>query len=120
LARLPDDNFPLFTKPDIGYGSRNSSIVRDRESLNYAFKNDADEKIVLEYLPGEEFTIDCFSDLNHKILFAGARKRSRTRVGISVATEITEVEEASVIAEKISQALKMNGAWFFQLKRASK
>ena len=54
--------------------------------------------IVCEYLPGEEYTVDCFSDREHGLLFAGARVRRRTRNGISVNT--APVASRSAVAPK--------------------
>ena len=62
--------FPLFVKPDVGYGSRNISKINNADQL----KNiNLDGMILCEYLPGKEFTIDCFTDLNGDLISASIR-----------------------------------------------
>ena len=108
--------FPVLVKPDKGQGSSGILKVEDPEALNRAIASVPDA-IVCEYLPGDEYTVDCFSDRERGVLFAGARERRRTRNGISVNTVTTEIPEALRLAEIIGGALKLRGAWFFQLKR---
>ncbi len=113
-------NLPAFVKPDIGYGSRGAQKIKNRYELE-ALDGKLDEFVIMEYLPGEEFTIDCFSSNERELLFAGARKMGRVRMGISVATETVQDQRAfHEIAEQINSALGMKGLWFFQLKRDKK
>lgn len=109
------DSFPVFVKPDRGQGSKDATTIKSREQLVYAVKN-IDEPLICEYLPGEEFTIDCFSSKSG-LLFAGARRRIRMRNGISMSTERVELAEAVPLAEAIADKIKMRGAWFFQVRR---
>ena len=115
----PDDEpvFPVFVKPDKGQGSVGASLARNRDELSAAVAQ-LSEPLLCEYLPGEEFTIDCFSDRDRGLLFAAARKRNRMRNGIAVNSTHLELPEAGQIAARISDRLRMRGAWFFQLKRA--
>jgi carbamoyl-phosphate synthase large subunit len=110
--------FPLFVKPDRGQGSQGTHLVRSEAELVYAIRH-IDDPIVCEFLPGEEFTVDCFSDREHGILFCGARLRMRVRNGIAIHTKSVHLECAEVIAARIHETLGMRGAWFFQLKRAT-
>lgn len=110
-------SYPVFVKPDRGQGSSGITKVDDEPALVKAIQSVRDP-IICEYLSGEEYTIDCFSDRDKGLLFAGARLRRRTRSGISVNT-ITEVlPEAEEMANIIGLELNLRGAWFFQLKRA--
>lgn len=120
LYKLTDEifNYPLLVKPDRGQGSQGVRIVRTEVELHHAMRV-VSEPIICEYLPGEEFTVDCFSDRVRGLLFAGARSRRRIRNGISVNTETAQLPEAQAIAEIIGRTLNLCGAWFFQLKRAS-
>lgn len=110
-------NYPVLVKPDCGQGSQGVRCVHSAAEL-YSALNDARDPIICEYLPGEEYTVDCFSDREHGLLFARARCRRRIRNGISVNTTTEQLPEAWEIAEKIGQALSLRGAWFFQLKRS--
>jgi carbamoyl-phosphate synthase large subunit len=109
-------NFPLLVKPDKGQGSSGVTRVNNEAELNAAIRK-VSEPLVCEYLPGTEYTVDCFSDREHGLLFAKARMRRRTRNGISVNTVTEDVERVEDLARKIGQKLSLRGAWFFQLKR---
>lgn len=119
LYGLPSEvsEFPVLVKPDRGQGSFGITKVTDMESLENAIKT-VPEPIICEYLPGEEYTVDCFSDREKGLLFAGVRSRRRVRNGISVNTITEEVPEIKQMAQKISGILNLRGAWFFQVKRA--
>jgi len=113
-AKNPE--FPLFSKPDIGASSRNTIKVEDELDLQYAIKK-YPSNLLLEYLPGDEFTIDCFTDKLGKLLFVGPRKRARISNGISVGVKPVVDQKINEIAEIINQSLHFQGAWFFQLKK---
>lgn len=114
-ATVTKDSYPVFIKPDRGQGSQNAHLCRTPGQLDVALQL-ADNMLICEYLPGREVTVDCFSDRARGLLFADARLRTRTRAGISVRSEPTEVPDARDIADKISSKLRLFGAWFFQLK----
>ena len=73
--------------------------------------------MILEYLTGDEYTVDCLSDAKGGLLYAQARKRHRTSNGISVNSFVVDNDEFMPIAEKINSVIKFKGVWFFQLKR---
>jgi carbamoyl-phosphate synthase large subunit len=110
------DHFPVFVKPDKGQGSKNTHIVRDADQLAVVLRQDP-TVLILEYLPGAEYTIDCFSDRERGLLFCGGRERTRTRNGISMSSHSAEAPEFEEFALAISRVLPFHGAWFFQLKR---
>jgi len=120
LYDTPDQvpGFPVLVKPDRGQGSFGVIRVDNREELLSALSAVPDA-IICEYLPGEEYTVDCFSDRERGVLFARARSRRRTRNGISVNTVSVGLDEVPALAQRIHDALGLRGAWFFQLKRAS-
>lgn len=111
-------NYPLLVKPDKGQGSLAINLVKDSNELEHALKN-TPEPIICEYLPGEEYTVDCFSDREKGLLFSGARIRRRMRNGISVNTETADIPEAKTYAQAIGAELGIHGAWFFQIKRSA-
>lgn len=111
------NKFPLFAKPDIGYGSRGAKKIDN--ILDYKAQiNQRPDCIVSEFLPGKEFTVDCFSNNKGELLFAAARERKRIMNGISVDTSpVNEHKELfENMATKINQKLDFCGAWFFQVK----
>ncbi len=115
---VPDSDFPVFVKPDRGQGSFGTFKANNRQELLAALPN-SPSPLICELLPGAEYTVDCFSDRQQGLLFANPRSRRRTRNGISVNTITEDIPEAHAIAQRISQELKLYGAWFFQLKRAA-
>ena len=110
--------FPLFVKPDRGQGSQGAQLVRNEAELTAA-TNAIQAPILCEFLPGDEYTVDCFSDRKQGILFCGARVRLRMRNGIAMHTRTVNLDGVQAIASRIHEALRMRGAWFFQLKRAN-
>lgn len=111
-------SFPVFVKPDAGQGSQGAMRVESRAALDAAIARDP-SLIVLEYLPGAEYTVDCFTDRHGALRFAGARERVRTQSGISVDTRPVTDPVFREWAERIHSALAFRGPWFFQAKRAS-
>jgi predicted ATP-grasp superfamily ATP-dependent carboligase len=113
------DQFPVFAKPDIGYGSRGvKKLENEQDTVAHLMANP--DAILLEYLPGKEFTVDCFTDAGGNLLFVGPRERSRIANGISVHTSTMPVKkEFWDYAEAIQSRINMNGAWFFQVKERS-
>jgi carbamoyl-phosphate synthase large subunit len=110
------DQYPIFVKPDRGQGSQDTHIVYDREQLS-CFCRERKENIVVEYLPGEEYTIDCFSDREAGLLFCGGRQRVRIRSGISMDSRSAYDKTFTDYANAISKKLVFHGAWFFQVKK---
>ena len=110
------DNYPVFVKPDVGYGSRGAKIINDFDELKIHLKKWPDA-IIMENLVGEEYTIDCFTNYNGILTYADARGRNRVMNGISVNSNSVENQDIFVeYAKKINSEIKMNGAWFFQVK----
>ncbi len=118
LYASPSDvtEFPVLVKPDKGQGSSYVTLAETPDQLKTAFEL-VPGPLICEYLPGEEFTVDCFSSLSRGLLFAGARLRRRTRNGISMNTITLDMQEVEPLAATISRELGLRGAWFFQLKR---
>lgn len=129
--RISLETTGLFVKPNAGNASRGCSIVHESrelsEALYRAHQASRDGAAVLcEYLPGKEYTVDCFSDRDpargyEGLLWARARERVEARGGISwitrrVPTGDRYQTQLQAWAQEIGRALKMRGAWFFQVK----
>jgi carbamoylphosphate synthase large subunit len=113
------DKFPVFIKPDEGYGSRNTLCAENFEIGTYFLERfPKDSMLILENLPGNEWTIDCFSDRYGTLLFHAVRRRQRISNGISVRTTPSDEHEKefSKWANQIQAKLGLRGAWFFQAK----
>lgn len=116
---LSDLKYPVFGKPDVGYGARGTEVLySEKQLLSYLEKRP--DSLIMEYLPGDEYTVDCFTDSHGRLLFVKGRKRNRIRSGISVNTFFMEDQtEFQECAERINRKIKMKGAWFFQMKQAA-
>ena len=113
--------YPVFVKPDRGQGSEGTQLVETREDLYRILKHKGlehrKELVVMEHLAGEEYTIDCFSDREDGLLFCQARRRVRTKSGISMDSRPVHEDLFLSYADAISRKLAFHGAWFFQLKK---
>lgn len=109
--------WPIFIKPDFGYGSRGTQIARSYEEAKFHIEKE-EGLLAMEYLPGIEYTIDCFTDRNGRLRFAGARERTRIQNGISVNSCPVKDGVFYEIAEIINKSLKFRGVWFYQLKKS--
>ncbi|MGM5471683.1 ATP-grasp domain-containing protein [Bacillus pumilus] len=108
--------FPVFLKPDVGQGSKGIALARDKKELEF-YKNNNSDLLILEYLPGKEYTIDCFTNKNGELKYAGRRERKRIKSGISVNSATLQMDEQTKqIADEINKHLQFRGAWFFQIK----
>ncbi|QIZ59040.1 ATP-grasp domain-containing protein [Acinetobacter indicus] len=110
------DEFPLFIKPDDGQGGKDTFLIKDKSEIPVSIN--LDNYVLCEYLPGEELSVDCFTDKNGELLIVSPRLRERTMAGISVAGRNIEIsDEIKYIAECINTKITFLGLWFFQIKK---
>lgn len=107
--------YPVFLKPEVGQGSKGTFKVNSKEELEFYRKKDS-SLLILEFLPGREFTIDCFTNKDGKLLFSEGRERKRISNGISVNSEPYKNPKLYEMAKKINKKLNFRGTWFFQVK----
>ena len=111
-----DIEYPVFIKPNHGAGGKGAKLIENSEEL--AKIKNLDQYLISEYLPGEEYTIDCFTNKDGILLFVGPRTRERITTGISFRSKNIELNDnIRKIAEDINSKLKFRGLWFFQLKK---
>ncbi|MDR3423605.1 MAG: ATP-grasp domain-containing protein [Alphaproteobacteria bacterium] len=107
--------FPVFLKPDIGQGSKGTFRAETKGDVDYYLEKDP-SLLVLEYLPGKEYTVDCFTDKKGELLFAEGRERARIYNGISVNSKPAQNARFHEVAEIINKTLSFQGVWFYQVK----
>ena len=90
-------------------------MAKNASHLAALLAKDAD-RIILEYLPGLEFTVDCFSDRDRGLQYVCGRQRRRIRSGIAMDAAVVKDQRFQEYAEAISKVIKFHGAWFFQVK----
>ncbi|HEY0333295.1 MAG TPA: ATP-grasp domain-containing protein [Stenotrophomonas sp.] len=111
------DVYPIFAKPSVGQGSRGAERV-DTRQRHQALIDQGVDYVFAEYLPGQEYTIDCISNADGQLLHAAPRVRDRVRNGIAVRTSPAPLDPAlQFMAQAIAAELRLRGAWFFQARR---
>lgn len=111
-------NYPVFVKEDAGQGGRNSVLINNSSELNRIA--DIKSYVICEYLPGQEITIDCFTDKNRKLRFYQPRVRERILNGISSRSCVIDTtEEIDSIVNEINKRVVFRGYWYIQLKKDS-
>lgn len=109
--------YPVFVKPDAGQGSNGARKVSSERELKETLAKD-DTLVICEYLPGMEYTVDCFTDRHGRLRIAKLRDRERIRAGISVRSCGQPMDDAVIkIADTLNEGLCFRGAWFFQVKK---
>ena len=111
------DSYPVFVKPAVGQGSAGAKRADSPALLQAALAEAEGRQVIAEYLPGAEYTVDCFTDRHGVLRWVLKRTRARVKSGISVRSAVCPPDETvNAMAAKISQMLGMRGAWFFQIK----
>ncbi|HIT70448.1 MAG TPA: ATP-grasp domain-containing protein [Candidatus Scatovivens faecipullorum] len=110
-------NYPVFCKKDTDQGGRHAYKIENEDELKMYAKADM---IICEYLPGEEVTVDCFTNKKRNLVFCNPRAADRILAGIDVhARRIDLTPEIKYIAESLNKEIEFRGYWFFQIKKAA-
>jgi len=111
------ESYPVFVKPSIGQGSNGAKIINSENELKVAKLNDP-SLVICEYLPGMEYTVDCFTDKNGELKVVSARNRERIKAGIAARSRSIPTDTRLIdIATTLNNKLSFKGAWFFQVKK---
>jgi hypothetical protein len=121
LARVYDEDadveYPAFAKPDRGGGGRGAMLVDAPDALAVARRRGL---IVMEFLPGEEYTVDCCGDRAGRLMTAHVRRRAVVgRGGIALASAAEDHPDIVAHVEAIAANMPIAGPWFAQFKRDS-
>ena len=109
------EGFPVFVKPDVGQGSVGARKICSRKELETV---DFEKMVCMEMLPGEEFTVDCFTNGEGELIYARGRGRKRIKNGISVNAVFADNPLFQEYARRINGVLRQKGGWFYQVKAA--
>ena len=111
--------WPVVVKPDQGQGGQGVELANNASEACHVMAR-LEDPILVEYLPGDEITVDCFTDRYGRLVWIGPRTRERIRAGISMRSRFLDSElEIETIAASINARLRLRGPWLFQLKRDS-
>jgi carbamoyl-phosphate synthase large subunit len=108
-------NYPVLIKPRIGAGSRGIRKILSPEMFDEYDRDGTN--LVQEYLPGEEYSVDCYVNRSGKCLAAVPRKRLKTDSGVAVVSATVDDKE---LIEQAKKALEITGNIFLanvQFKR---
>lgn len=109
--------WPVIIKPDCGQGGNGVYLAHNPQELEQA-SGAISDPLLVEYLPGQEITVDCFTDRNANLIWVGPRSRERVRAGIAMRSASFMADDAiQAMAEQINEAMKLRGPWFFQAKQ---
>lgn len=118
-ADVPVDLLPIFVKPDRGNGSKGAVLVDSPAQLD-SLRDRIETLMISEYLPGAEFTVDCFTDRHGVLRYSRGRSRERIVNGIAAKSRWVDDVRFTDFAGAINGRLDLRGGWFFQVKeRAS-
>lgn len=112
------NKFPCFIKPIDGQGGKGAfKILCANDIPNNINLNNY---VICEFLPGDELTVDCFTNYNGNLLFISPRTRERVFSGITSHGRIINTnDEIKYIAETLNNNLHFEGLWWFQIKKSN-
>jgi hypothetical protein len=121
-VNLDSIEFPVYFKPDKGYGAKDHQIIYNKIELDLVIKKHPDS-FITELLVGSEYTVECFSDFKGDLIYS--KPRIRERIQFATSTKLVKPSRESNIAlEKyatiINKEIKLDGPWFFQMKEDSR
>ena len=93
-------------------------MISREQALRILSSGEFPELLVSEYLPGEEYSVDCLVKNGNPVLIV-PRKRIRTINGISVEGELVKNEKIISYCSRIIEALQLHGNIGIQVKQAA-
>jgi hypothetical protein len=111
------ETYPVFLKPRDGQGGKGTFIAESEEELRFYISLNP-TLLMCEYLPGEELTVDCFTDRHGVLRYLKPRSRDRVLAGISVHSESSAITNEIVdITNTLNHKIVFRGYWYFQLRK---
>ena len=107
IAALGPGDFPLFVKPPTGSSSIGAELVATPADLAY-LRARAPDLLVMEFVSGDEYTVDVYVDLTGTPRCVVPRRRLEVRAG-EVSKGLT-VRDDAIIARSLAVAAKLPGA----------
>jgi carbamoyl-phosphate synthase large subunit len=92
-----------------------TTFITYEDTINVLSQKNFPELVVMEYLPGEEYSIDCLINKG-EIQYIIPRKRTRMRAGISIEGEIVKHKEIITYCKSILGLIPFEGPIGIQVK----
>jgi len=114
-ANISEIQYPCIIKPRRSSGSKNTVILYDDTDYKY-WSNKIQDNIIIQYLEGSEFTVDCLFDEFGNCLGANVRERLKTTGGGATVARINNSIKIDEIIEKLENTKTVKGPINFQFK----
>jgi carbamoyl-phosphate synthase large subunit len=108
-SAMEENRFPLFIKPVDGSASNMVFHIENQQSLIF-FHSYVPNPLIMEFVPGSEYTIDLFIDRNKEVKASVPRKRLEVRAGEVSKSQIVLNPEIIAAGWKVGKALASKGA----------
>jgi carbamoyl-phosphate synthase large subunit len=113
---IDDAVFPCILKPVVGSGSKNTVKIENTKDYNY-WSEKVKDHILIEYLAGKEYTVDCLFNNDGKCLGANVRERIKTTGGGATITRNDYTQDINETIKTLENTGKIKGPVNFQFKR---
>lgn len=101
-------DFPLFIKPLNGSSSFDNFKINNKKELNF-FKEYVPNPMIQEFIPGQEYCVDVFSDFESNVITVVPKKRVAFREGEITKGLIEKDKELIETGKKLVEILKPVG-----------
>lgn len=101
-------DFPLFIKPLNGSSSFDNFKINNKKELDF-FKEYVPNPMIQEFIPGQEYCVDVFSDFESNVITVVPKKRVAFREGEITKGLIEKDKELIEIGKKLVEILKPVG-----------
>jgi len=113
--RAKDWTLPAVIKPRSGAGSRGVHIVRSQGQL--AAIPPSEQDMIMEHLPGAEYSVDVFRNRHGVVIATVPRERMRVDSGVAIAARTLRDPELERFAALAVEAIDLTGVANVQFRR---
>lgn len=110
---VADIKFPIISKPKTGSGSKGVAIINDKDEFDFFWHRDK-ERIFVEYLEGEECTVDAVFGYDNRLIAYNQRKRLKIMGGAAIISKNDFSVDVGEYIQIIGRHFKIRGACNFQ------
>ncbi|WP_018344811.1 ATP-grasp domain-containing protein [Cytophaga aurantiaca] len=116
-----NESFPLIAKPRKGSASKGIFVLQDKDDADYfEKKNDRNDFLIQKFIPGIEYTVDCYISRESKLISVVPRMRAEVTSGEATQTITVKDEQIITLSEKILSKGKFKGPITIQFIRDAK